>query len=72
MTFPRFALIDDLYRIKASRAKTIPSYSRVTGGKTSAFSRRATREEAEHFASEVMNPSPSSSAVRLRLGMLWS
>ena len=31
-----------------------------------------TREEAEHFASEVMNPSPSSSAVRLRLGMLWS
>ncbi len=29
--------IDDLYRIKASRAKTIPSYSRVTGGKTSAF-----------------------------------
>ena len=28
---------DDLYRIKASRAKTIPSYSRVTGGNTSAF-----------------------------------
>jgi hypothetical protein len=28
---------DDVYRIKASRAKTIPSYSRVTGGKTSAF-----------------------------------
>jgi len=28
---------DDVYRIKASRAKTIPSYSRVTGGNTSAF-----------------------------------
>ena len=28
---------DDIYRIRASRAKTIPSYSRVTGGKTSAF-----------------------------------
>lgn len=28
---------DDLHRIKASRAKTIPSYSRVTGGNTSAF-----------------------------------
>jgi hypothetical protein len=28
---------EDVYRIKASRAKTIPSYSRVTGGNTSAF-----------------------------------
>jgi len=28
---------DDVYRIKASRAKTIPSFSRVTGGNTSAF-----------------------------------
>jgi len=28
---------DDVYRIKASRAKTVPSYSRVTGGNTSAF-----------------------------------
>ena len=28
---------DDQYRIRASRAKTIPSYSRISGGKTSAF-----------------------------------
>jgi hypothetical protein len=28
---------EDVHKIKASRAKTIPSHSRVTGGKTSAF-----------------------------------
>lgn len=34
--------------------------------------RRPTQEEAETFASDLMNPSLSSSAVRLRLGMLRS
>ena len=34
--------------------------------------RRPTREEAEKFASELMNPSLNSSAVLLRSGMCWS